>query len=324
MKAAIRPRFGPPDVIEVSEVETPRLTTDDGVLVRVRASSLNAGDWFFMAGRPYLGRLQMGMRKPKSLLLGGDFAGIVEAVGPSVTEFAPGDEVFGMRSGALAEYLILSESKLVPKPKNLSFEQAAAVPIAGITALQALRTKGNVQPGHKVLINGASGGVGTFTVQLAKVFEADVTAVCSTRNVDMVRDLGADRVIDYTKEDFTKVDVRYDLMIDNVSSKPFSKYRRVLKPDATVVTIGGPKSNPLLGPLGKVLRARLASTGKSQKVIFFIAAPVKEDMLMLRDLIEAGKVAPVIDKSYELSEIREAFRYLAEGHARAKITITIA
>jgi NADPH:quinone reductase-like Zn-dependent oxidoreductase len=211
----------------------------------------------------------------------------------------------------------------VPKPANLTFEQAAAVPVAALTALQALRDKGRVQPGHRVLINGASGGVGTFAVQIAKSFGAEVTGICSTRNVDMVRSIGADHVVDYTREDFTTGGRRYDLMIDIAGSRSFSECRRVLAPEATLVIVGGPKTNRLLGPLSHVLKTRLASVGKSQKVVFFVSKNEKDDMVVLHDLLEAGKVTPVIDRRYELSEVPDAFRYLGEGHARAKVAIIV-
>jgi NADPH:quinone reductase-like Zn-dependent oxidoreductase len=276
-----------------------------------------------MTGRPYIARPAVGLRKPKRNVLGTDFAGRVQAVGSSVMQFRPGDEVFGAGTGAYAEYVSVAADGLVPKPTNLTFEQAAAVPVAALTALQALRDKGQIRPGHQILINGASGGVGTFAVQIAKAFGAEVTGVCSTSNLDMVRSIGADHVVDYTREDFTTGRRRYDLMIDIAGSRSFSECRRVLAPEATLVIVGGPKTNRLLGPLSHVLKTRLASVGRSQKVVFFISQNKKDDMVALHDLLEAGKVTPVIDRRYELSEVPDAFRYLGEGHARAKVVITV-
>jgi NADPH:quinone reductase-like Zn-dependent oxidoreductase len=322
MKAAVRDRFGSPDVIELREIEKPVPAADE-VLVRVRAASLNIADWYGMVGRPYVGRVAMGLLKPKSNRLGVDFAGLVEAVGKDVTKFRAGDEVFGGRDGAFAEYVCVREERVVvPKPATVTFEQAATVAIAGITALQGLRDKGRLQPGQKVLINGASGGVGTFAVQIAKALGGVVTAVCSTRNVDMVRSLGADHVIDYTREDFTRSDERYDLMLDIAGSRSWSECKRILNPQAALVLVGAPRGNRLIGPLSHVVKVRLASFRGSQKVVFFIAKLNKPDMEFLRELLEAGKVTPVIDRRYELSEIADAFRYIGEGHCRSKIVIT--
>jgi NADPH:quinone reductase-like Zn-dependent oxidoreductase len=322
MKAAVRDRFGSPDVIELREIEKP-VPADDEVLVRVRAASLNIADWYGMAGRPYVGRAAMGLLRPKSNRLGVDFAGQVEAVGKDVTKFRPGEEVFGARDGAFAEYVCVREERaVVPKPATVTFEQAATVPIAAITALQGLRDKGQLQPGQKVLINGASGGVGTFAVQIAKALGGVVTAVCSTRNVDMVRSLGADHVIDYTREDFTRSDQRYDLMLDVAGSRSWSECRRVLEPNATLVLVGAPRGGRLIGPLSHVAKVRLASLRGSQKVVFFIAKLNKPDLEFLREQLGAGKVTPVIDRRYELSKIADAFRYIGEGHCRSKIVIT--
>ncbi len=323
MKAAVRDRFGSPDVVELREIDRP-VAADNEVLVRVRAASVNPADWYSVTGRPYVARTAMGLLKPKSNSLGTDFAGTVEAVGKDVTQFRPGDEVFGGRSGAFAEYVCVGEDRaVVPKPANVTFEQAGAVPIAALTALQGLRDKGQIQPGHKVLVNGASGGVGTFAVQIAKALGAEVTSVCSTRNVDLVRSIGADHVIDYTQEDFTRSDRRYDLLLDVAGSRSWSECRRVLNPQATLVLVGGPKTNRLIGPLGHVVKVRLAGLRSSQKVVFFIAKFNKADMVVLRDLLEAGKVTPVIDRRYELSEIADALRYMGEGHAQGKIVITV-
>ena len=321
MKAIVRNTYGSPDVLKLQEVEKPDLT-DDGVLVRVRAAALNAGDWYALTGTPQVGRMQMGLLKPKSRLLGTDFAGTVEAVGKDVTQFRPGDEVFGGRSGALAEYLNVRIA-VTRKPANVSFEEAAAVPVAALTALQGLRDKGNIQAGQKVLINGASGGVGTYAVQIAKAFGAEVTAVCSTRNVEIARSLGADHVIDYTREDFTRNRRHYDLMLDVAGSRSWSACKRVLTPQATLVIVGAPRGTRLIGPLSHIARVRLASLLSSQKAVFFIAKFNKPDMEVLRELLESGKVRSVIDRCYALSEAADAFRYLGEGHARGKIVITV-
>jgi NADPH:quinone reductase-like Zn-dependent oxidoreductase len=323
VKAAIRGRFGPPVVVELREIDKP-VPEDNEVLVRVRAASLNMADWYDVAGKPYVGRMQMGLRKPKTDRLGVDYAGTVEAVGKDVTEFRPGDEVFGGRNGAFAEYVCVREDRgVVPKPASLTFEQAAAVPVAALTALQGLRDKGKLQSGQKVLINGASGGVGTFAVQIAKALGAEVTGVCSTRNVDIARSLGADHVIDYTQEDFTRSDRRYDLMLDIAGSRSWSECRRVLNPKATVVIVGGPKTNRLIGPLDHVVKLCLAGLRSSQKVLFFITKFNKADMVVLRELLESGKVTPVIDRRYELSDIADALRYLGEGHAQGKIVLAV-
>jgi NADPH:quinone reductase-like Zn-dependent oxidoreductase len=323
MRAAVRDRFGSPDVIELRDIEKPT-PADDEVLVRVRAASVNPADWYGVTGRPYVGRPAMGLLRPRSNRLGVDFAGTVDAVGKDVTQFRPGDEVFGGRDGAFAEYVCVREERaVVPKPANVTFEQAAAVPIAALTALQGLRDKGQLLPGQKVLINGASGGVGTFAVQIAKSLGAEVTGVCSTRNVDLVRSLGADHVIDYTHEDFTRSDQRYDLMLDVAGSRSWSECKRVLEPQATLVIVGAPKGSRLMGPLSHMVKVRLAAVRSSRKVVFFIAKFNKADMEVLRELLEAGKVTPVIDKRYELSEIADAFRYMGEGHAQGKIVLTV-
>jgi NADPH:quinone reductase-like Zn-dependent oxidoreductase len=321
MKAIVRTTYGSPDVLELQEIDKPELV-DDGVLVRVRAAAINPADWYGLTGRPYVARAQTGLREPKQQVLGVDFAGTVEAVGKDVTDLRPGDEVFGGRSGALAEYVCVRVA-VVPKPANLTFEEAAAVPVAAITALQGLRDKGQLQPGQKVLINGASGGVGTFAVQIAKALGAEVTGVCSTTKVELVRSLGADHVVDYTQDDFTRSDRRYDLMLDIAGSRSWSECRRVLTPHATLVVVGAPKGSPLLGPLSHVVKMRLAAMRSSQRAVFFIAKLDKSDLAVLSELLEAGKVTPVIDRRYELSDVADAFRYLEEGHARAKIVVTV-
>jgi NADPH:quinone reductase-like Zn-dependent oxidoreductase len=321
MKAIVRDTYGSPDVLKLGEAEKPELT-DDGVLVRVHAASLARGDWYTLTGL-VVGRSEMGLRKPKSRLLGGDFAGTVEAVGSDVTDVRPGDEVFGARGGALAEYVCARARSVALKPARLTFEEAAAVPTSAITALQGLRDKGQLQPGQKVLINGASGGVGTFAVQIAKALGAEVTAVCSTRNVDLVRSLGADRVVDYTREDFTRSDERYDLLFDNAGSRSWRECKRVLDPHATVVLVGGQMGNRVLGPVGHLVAMRLAAVRSGRTIVFFVAKFNKPDMETLRELLEAGKVNPVVDRRYALSETADAFRYLGEGHARGKIVVTV-
>jgi NADPH:quinone reductase-like Zn-dependent oxidoreductase len=323
MRAVVHNSFGSPDVLEIREIEKPA-PADDEVLVRVRAASVNPADWYGVTGTPYVGRPQMGLFKPKSNRVGVDFAGTVEAVGKDVMQFRPGDEVFGGRTGAFAEYVCVREERaVVPKPANVTFEQAAAVPVAAITALQGLRDKGQLEPGQKVLINGASGGVGTFAVQIAKAFGAEVSGVCSARNLDIARSLGADHLVDYTCEDFTRSDRRYDLMLDVAGSRSWSECKRVLEPEATVVIAGAQRGNRLLGPLSHVLKMRGAALRSSQKLVFFIAKFNKPDMEVLRELLEAGKMTPVIDRRYELSEIADALRYMGEGHAQGKIVISV-
>jgi NADPH:quinone reductase-like Zn-dependent oxidoreductase len=322
MQAIVQDRFGPPDVLELREVDQPEAGQGQ-VLVRVRAASVNPADWYAMAGIPLLARPQMGLRKPKTGQVGLDLAGEVAAVGAGVTRFQPGDEVFGAGTGTLAEYAVASEDALVGKPANLSFEQAAAVPVAGLTALQGLRDKGRLQPGQQVLVNGASGGVGTFAVQVAKALGAEVTGVCSTRNVEMVGSLGADRVVDYTREDFTRTDRRYDLLLDVAGSRPWSACRRVLTQRGILVLVGAPKGSRLLGPVDHILKVRLASLRASQKVVFFISKALQRDLEALRELLAAGKVTPVVERSYPLPDAAEAFRYLGEGHAQGKLVITV-
>jgi NADPH:quinone reductase-like Zn-dependent oxidoreductase len=294
---------------------------DDQVSIRVRAAAVNPLDWRVMRGKPYLIRLFAGRGKHK--IPGRDVAGEVEALGRSVKQLEPGDLVFGTCSAALAEYACASESAVAIKPNNLTFEQAAAVGVAGLTALQGLRDKGRIRAGQKVLINGASGGVGTFAVQIAKTFGADVTGVCSTRNVEMVRSLGADRVTDYTQQDFTKGDQRYDLILDNVGNHSFTECRRVLNPHGRCVVVGGPKDFKVLPTLASALFAFALSLFDSRKNVGFIARGSKEDLTILSDLMATGKVTPVIDRTYPLSETFEALRYLEVGHARGKVVITI-
>ncbi len=321
MKAIVRDKYGP-NVLELQEVAQPELT-DDGVLVRVRASSVNRVDWYDVTGTPWIARPMTGLRRPKSRLIGRDFAGTVEAVGKDVMDLQPRDDVFGGRSGggSFAEYVCVPMG-VARKPANLTFEEAAAVPLAALTALQGLRDHGQLQPGQKVLVNGASGGVGTFAVQIAKAFGAEVTAVCNTRNVEQARSLDADHVIDYTGEDFTRSGRRYDLILDVAGSKSWSQCRRVLNPHATLVMVGGPKG-PLLGPLGHIAKVRLAALRGSQKAVFFVANFNGPDLGVLRKLLESGKVKPVVEKRYELIEAANALRYLGEGHAQGKIVINL-
>src|SRR5256885_5539429 len=312
--------------LKLEQVEKPT-PADDQVLVRVRAASINPYDWHFVEGSPKIIRLfATGLRKPKDTRLGVDFAGVVEAVGKNVTNFKPGDEVFGGKGGAFAEYVTPRADRAVAlKPANVTFEEAASVNIAGLTALQAVRDKGKIQPGQKVLINGASGGVGTFAVQIAKVFGAHVTGVCSTRNVDMVKSLGADQVIDYTKEDFAKGSERYDVILDNVPNHSLSECRGVLTPKGKYVMIGGggPHDSPWIGPFGRVINARLMSPFISQEMGMMMAEVKKDDLNILADLMQSGKVTTVIDRRYKLSEVPEALRYLEQGHARGKVVIIV-
>jgi NADPH:quinone reductase-like Zn-dependent oxidoreductase len=321
MKAIVHERYGRPSVLELREVAKP-IPEGDQVLVRVLASSVNPVEWYGVTG-PYFARIGSGLRKPKDPTVGADLAGRVEAVGRDVKDFEPGDEVFGVSGGSWAEYTCARAHRLARKPVNLSFEEAAAVPVAAMTALQGLRDKGHVQSGQKVLINGASGGVGTFAVQLAKAFGAEVTGVCSTGNVEQARSLGADRVVDYTKEDFTKLDVRHDLMLDIAGSRSFLDARRVLTPEATVVLIGGRMTYRGLGPLPHLAGTIIKSRGRSQTVRFFVSDVTTEDLVFLGELLEAGNVKAVIDWRYELSEAPEALAYLGQGHARGKVVITV-
>ena len=321
MKAVVYRRYGSPDVLECEEIEKPT-PADDEVLIRVRAASVNPVDRLFR-GQPYLIRIKTGLRQPKDARLGVDVAGEVEAAGRSVTQFKPGDEVFGACRGAWAEYACASESKVVTKPDNVTFEQAAAVPVAALTALQGLRDKGQIRAGQKVLINGAAGGVGTFAVQIAKSFGAEVTGVCSTRNVEMVRSLGADRVVDYAREDFTKGAERYDLILDCVANRPLSACRRVLYPRGRYVIVGAPNSRWMIGILAPSIKALVLSPFVSQKLVMLIARLNKEDLTVMRELMATGKVTPVIDRRYSLGETVEAIRYLEERHARGKVVITL-
>ena len=322
MKAIVYRCYGSPDVLEFADVEKPT-PADDEVLVKVVAASVNPLDSVYMRGSPYIMRLVSGLGAPNRTSMGVDFAGTIEAVGKNVKRFKPGDAVFGGRSGAFAEYVTVPEDRaLVLKPANMTFEQAASVPIAAITALQALRDKGKIESGQKVLINGASGGVGTFAVQIAKSFGAEVTGVCSTRNLEMVRSIGADHVIDYKKEDYTESGKRYDLIIDMVGNHGLLANRKALEPDGILVLVGGAKGNwlaPLMGPI----KALLLSPFVDQELGMILAQVRKDDLAILAKLMQAGKVTPVIDRRYRLSEVPAAIRYSEKGHARGKIVIEL-
>ena len=320
MKAIVYRRYGSPDVLEYEDIVQPA-PKDDEVLIRVRAASVNPADRYFIRGEPYVVRFIMGLSKSKVKRPGVDVSGLVEATGRNVTGFRPGDEVFGSCRGSFAEYVCAPESALVTKPGKVTFEQAASVPVAAYTALQALR-KGHIRAGQKVLINGSSGGVGTFAVQIAKSFGAHVTGVCSTGNVEMVRSIGADHVIDYTREDFTRSGRLYDVILDNAGNHSLSACRRVLTPTGICVMVGGPYRG-VIPLLARMTGAAASSLFSSRKVVMVLARASKEDLAVLRDLMETGKVTPVIDRVYRLGEAAQAVRYLEQGHARGKIVITV-
>ncbi|PYS59899.1 MAG: alcohol dehydrogenase [Acidobacteria bacterium] len=322
MKAAIYTSYGGPDVVRITDVEKP-VPKDNEVLIRVRAASVNPLDWRLMKGEPRLLRLFFGLRKPRLGRPGVDVAGEVEAVGKNVTQFKPRDEVFGACRGAFAEYACSGESKVAMKPDDVTFEQAASVNVAGLTALQGLRDKGKIQPGSKILINGAAGGVGTFAVQIAKSFGAEVTGVCSTRNIDMVRSIGADEVIDYTRHDFTTSNQRYDLILDCVGNHPFSECRRVLTAKGRFVMIGAPHDMTVMGLLAPMIEVLWSSLFGNRKAVPFISKPSQEDLILLGGLIVTGKLEPIIDRRYNLSEVSDAMRYVEEGHARGKVLINL-
>ncbi|MGA2384702.1 MAG: NAD(P)-dependent alcohol dehydrogenase [Gemmatimonadales bacterium] len=321
MKAIVYRSYGSPDVLRYEEVEKPT-PADDEVLIRIRAAAANPMDYHLMGGA-YLMRLMTGLLKPKPTCPGADLAGEVEAVGRNVTRFRPGDPVFGGARRAFAEYACAAENRLAAKPANLSFEQAAAIPVAGLTALQGLRDKGRLQPGQRVLVNGAAGGVGTFAVQIAKAFGAVVTGVCSAKSADLVRSIGADGIIDYARDDFTRGAQRYDLLFDGVGNRPLSACRRVMTPKGTFVAVGVRPGGRWVGPLPHLLWLFVSSWFASQHVAFFVASVRSDDLTALKDLIEAKKVTPVIDRTYALSEAPAAIRYLREGHARGKVVIKI-
>ena len=320
MKAVVFESYGQPEVLKIKEIEKPEVA-EDAVLVRVHASSINVAEWYGMTGLPIARILGGGLVKPKDTRLGADFAGVVEAVGKDVHDFKRGDEVFGGRSGAYAEYVSVKNA-IALKPANVTMEEAASVPTAGITALQGLRDHGRIQPGQKVLIHGASGGVGSFAIQIAKALGADVTAVCSTKNVEHARRLGADHVIDYTKEDFTRNGKKYDLLLNVNGGRSWSDYKRVLKPDATFVLIGGPKTE-LIGPVSLLVKMKVSMLGASQKFVFFTAQFNRADMQTLKELVESGKVKPFVEKAYPMTRIVDAMTHLGNGHARGKIVVTM-
>jgi NADPH:quinone reductase-like Zn-dependent oxidoreductase len=323
MKAIVRDTYGPPDVLELRDIDIPELA-DDEVLVRVHAAGVGRDVWHVMTGLPYPIRLAgYGFRAPKNPIIGSDMAGEVETIGRKVSRFQPGDEVFGIGKGSYAEYVCAGEDKLAPKPADLTFEQAAVVAIMGSTALQALRDHGKVRPGQEVLIIGASGGVGTYAVQIAKAFGVHVTGVCSTKKVEMVRSIGADHVIDYTREDFAEGDQRYDVILDIGGNSSLARLRRALTPEGTLVIVGGEGGGRWLGGTDRQLRAMMLSPFVGQKLGTFVNKENHEDMLVLKELIESGNVTPVIDRTYPLAEVPEAIRYLEEGHARGKVVIIV-
>jgi NADPH:quinone reductase-like Zn-dependent oxidoreductase len=324
MRAIVCHGYGAPEALRLEDVDEPTLG-DGEVLIRVRAASLNALDWHLMKGRPPIARLFLGLRRPSVTRPGRDVAGRVESVGRSVTRFKPGDDVFGLCGGSLAEYVSASETALAHKPANVSFEEGAAVPVAGLTALQGLRDHGRIQPGHRVLINGAAGGVGTFAVQIAKSLGAEVTGVCSANNAAMVSSIGADRVVDYARTDFTRGGERYDLIFDLVANHPFSACRRVLTPRGIVVVagFGGSDGRDMGRRLGRLLIGALISRFASQSLVFFVAALKQADLETMGGLLASGKVRPVIDSRHRLNDASQAFRRLAQGHARGKIVVTV-
>jgi NADPH:quinone reductase-like Zn-dependent oxidoreductase len=323
MRAVTQRCYGVPDGLHLETLARP-VPKADQVLIKVHASSVNPAEWYGVSGKPLFVRLFNGIGAPKDSLVGYDVAGIVEVVGSNVTLFKPGDEVFGGANGALAEYVVAGEKRaIVAKPPNMSFEEAAAIPIAAITALQGLRDQGHLSAGKKVLINGASGGVGTYAVQIAKSFGAEVTGVCSTRNVEMVRMLGADHVIDYTKEDFTEGAQRYDVILDNIGNHGFTDLDDVMKADGTIVIVGGTKDEPFLGPIKRVLWSKIVQPFIDPQIAFFLARVNKADLELLAGLVREGKMKTVIDKRYPLEETGAALEYLGGGHARGKVVVTV-
>jgi len=323
MKAIVRDEYGSPNILELRDIDKPEIA-DEEVLVHVHAAGVDRGVWHIMTGLPYPIRLAgYGLRTPKNPVIGSDVAGMVETVGKDVTRFQPGDEVFGIGKGSYAEYARVPEDKLAPKPANLTFEQAAVVAISGLTALQALRDHGRVEPGQEVLIIGASGGVGTFAVQIAKAFGAHVTGVSSTKKVEMIQSIGADHVIDYTREDFAKGGQRYDLILDIGGNSSLTRLRRALTPEGTLVIVGGEGGGLWFGGIDRQLRAMMLSPFVGQKLGTFINKENHEDLIFLKELIESGKLTPVIDRTYPLAEVPEAIRYLEEGHAQGKVVVTL-
>jgi NADPH:quinone reductase-like Zn-dependent oxidoreductase len=323
MEAIVRDEYGSTDVLELRDIDKPEIE-DEEVLVRVHAAGVGRDVWHVMTGLPYPIRLAgYGFRAPKNPVIGSDVAGVVEVVGKNVSRFQPGDEVFGIGKGSYADYVRARQDKLAPKPANLTFEQAAVVAISGLTALQGLRDHGKARPGQEVLVIGASGGVGTFAVQIAKALGAHVTGVCSTVKVDTVRSIGADCVIDYTREDFAEGGQRYDLILDIGGNSPLSRLRRALTPEGTLVIAGGEGGGRWLGGTDRQLRAMMVCPFVGQKLGTFISKENHEDLIILTELVESGKVTPVIDRTYPLSEVPEAIRYLEEGHAQGKVVITV-
>ena len=322
MKAIVYYDYGPPDVLRCEEVEK-TIPGDAEVSLKVRAASLNPYDWHFMRGEPYAIRLMAGLRKPRNRRLGADVAGVVDAVGRNVTQFKPGDAVYGVCRGAFGKFVCAAESKLAPKPESISFESAASVPIAGLTALQALRDKGKIRPQQSVLVNGASGGVGSFGVQIAKSLGAKVTGVTSTRNLDLVRSIGADCVIDYTAHDFTKSDQQFDLILDCVGNHSFAECRRALNSGGKLVAAGGKTDNWMLTPIARMIAAKWQSMFVSQKQLSILAKMNQADLLTLNELLSSGKVTPVIDRTCTLDEVPAAIRYLETGHARGKVVMSL-
>jgi NADPH:quinone reductase-like Zn-dependent oxidoreductase len=322
MQATVQDRYGSVAVLETRDIDKPAIGAGE-VLVRVRAAGVNPADWAIMSGLPYIARPVYGLRRPKHIVRGTDVAGTVEAIGTEVTRFKPGDEVFGWCVGSYAEFAAASEDALALKPANLTFEQAAAVPMAGFVALQALRDHGKVRAGQKVLVNGASGGIGTFAVQIAKSLGAEVTGVCSTRNVDMVRSIGADHVIDYTKEDFTRSGKQYDFILDNVANHSLTDLRHALTPTGTLIPNGGGFDHRWMASGGRIVRAAVLFRFGGQKLGNFLMSANQQDLIVLKELIEAGKVTPVMDRTYPLSQTAEAIAHVGEGHARGKVAITV-
>jgi NADPH:quinone reductase-like Zn-dependent oxidoreductase len=322
MQAITYRRYGPPEVLRLEEIPIPTPAAND-VLIKVRAASVNPFDWHFMRGTPYGVRIIAGLSKPRLPQLGADAAGEVVAVGAEVTHVKPGDQVFGMCRGAYAEYACASESKLAIKPENIAFDQAASVPIAACTALLGLREKGHIQPGHQVLVNGAAGGVGTFGVQLAKAFGAHVTGVTSTRNLDLVRSIGADHIIDYAQQNFTEDAAQYDVILDTVGNHPISALKRVLKPNGISVSAGGTSDDWMLRPIAHALHSLFISSVSDRKFVGVLGNASTENLTAIAELLQTGKVTPVIDRYYPLSQVPEAIRYLEAGHARGKVIITI-
>jgi NADPH:quinone reductase-like Zn-dependent oxidoreductase len=322
MKAIVQDGYGPPEALELKEIDKPSLK-DDEVLIRVHAAGVNVADWAVMSGLPYVARPVYGMGKPKNPVRGSDVAGTIEAVGAGVSRFKVGDEVFGSAEGSFAEFARASEDKLAGKPANLDFEKAAATPLAGLVALQAVRDHGDVQAGQKVLIIGASGGIGTFAVQIAKSLGAEVTGVCSTRNIEMVRSIGADHVLDYTTEDLSKKDERYDFVLDNVANLSFADLRHLLTPMGTLVPNGGGFDNLWFASGGRVIKAKALNRFASHNLRTFLVSQKSEDLAPLKELIEGGEVTPVIDQIYPLAEASHAMRHVGEGHTRGKVVIRI-